>query len=545
MVWRADAPQGNAAYQIRYEIIPYTSGRVLDLGCGPWKAWPHFISWDNLTEWQELKWKPDIIGDATKLDIIASKSMDAVFSSHLLEHIEDHISALKEWWRVIKIGGYLVLYLPHKDFYPNIGEDGANHAHVHDFIPKDIISIFKENASDWDLVVSEARGGGDEYSFFQVFKRLPSGEGQKYSYMSTRPPKSCGIVRYGGIGDMLQAASLIARLKKDGYHITLYTTPKGQDVLKHDPNIDEFILQDSGQVPNQDLPKFWDVLKEKHDKFINLSESVEGTFLALEGRTNHTWPQPVRHKYMNVNYLEFAYNLAGIQCGQDRPPEPVLFYATDREKRIAAQRRSKILSTILTSDSSHDTTVTSDGGNQNVVTSGESGKVILWALSGSSLHKAWPYMDAVIAEFMLKTKDIHFVLVGDDFCKLLEQGWENEPRVHLRSGEWSIRDTLAFAEVCDLVIGPETSVLNLDNVPRIIFLSHASKENLTKYWENYIAITADGCECYPCHMLHYSFEYCTRDEKTGAAMCQAMIEPPEVMQAMVDMLGIAKEKRAA
>jgi ubiquinone/menaquinone biosynthesis C-methylase UbiE len=52
--------------------------------------------------------------------------MDFVYSAHLLEHVQDFESALREWWRVIKPGGYLVLYLPHKKFYPNIGVPGSN-----------------------------------------------------------------------------------------------------------------------------------------------------------------------------------------------------------------------------------------------------------------------------------------------------------------------------------------------------------------------------------------------------------------------------------
>jgi len=110
MVWKADAPQGNESAKIKYEIVPYTRGRVLELGSGPWRTFPHFTTVDNQCEWG-TNWKPDFFSDATDLSLFASQSCDAVFSSHLLEHIEDYHAALQEWWRVVKPNGYLLLYI--------------------------------------------------------------------------------------------------------------------------------------------------------------------------------------------------------------------------------------------------------------------------------------------------------------------------------------------------------------------------------------------------------------------------------------------------
>lgn len=44
-------------------------------------------------------------------------SQDAVHSSHCLEHISDYRSALAECSRVLKVGGYLVLTVPHRWLY--------------------------------------------------------------------------------------------------------------------------------------------------------------------------------------------------------------------------------------------------------------------------------------------------------------------------------------------------------------------------------------------------------------------------------------------
>lgn len=44
-------------------------------------------------------------------------TQDAVFSSHCLEHIEDYVGALREWHRVLKIGGFMVISVPHQFLY--------------------------------------------------------------------------------------------------------------------------------------------------------------------------------------------------------------------------------------------------------------------------------------------------------------------------------------------------------------------------------------------------------------------------------------------
>ena len=57
---------------------------------------------------------------------------DFIFSSHCLEDFADIPAVLTEWWRKIKLGGYLVLLLPDMEGgrYPKVGESGGNPSHV-------------------------------------------------------------------------------------------------------------------------------------------------------------------------------------------------------------------------------------------------------------------------------------------------------------------------------------------------------------------------------------------------------------------------------
>ena len=47
MVWRLEDPMGDEASKVKYDVVEYTRGAVLDLGCGPSKAFPHFIGVDS------------------------------------------------------------------------------------------------------------------------------------------------------------------------------------------------------------------------------------------------------------------------------------------------------------------------------------------------------------------------------------------------------------------------------------------------------------------------------------------------------------------
>ena len=502
MVWRADDPQGNEAGKIKHLIVPYTRGIGLDLGCGPSKAFPHFIGVDSCkdTELFGVQMRPDlVVEDCTDInDTVEDGSCDFVFSSHLLEHIQDYRRALKSWWKTLKMGGHLVLYLPHKKFYPNIGLPGSNPDHKHDFAPSDILAAMTEAGSSWECLIDEERSEGREYSFLQVYRKTEDGQHRITAHVK-RPPKTACVVRYGGFGDQLMAANILPALKREGFHVTFMTTPKGRDILREDPHIDAWIIQDDDQVPNHELGDYFDAWRPRFDRFINLCESVEGTLLTMPGRIAHTWPDAVRAQFCDRNYLEFTSQIAQLPYSSESR-----FYATDDEKAWAQTQRGK-------------------------------GFYVMYALAGSSLHKFYPGQDAVIDAVLTLRPDAHFVLVGDDACKILEFGWEKNPRVTCLSGELSIRKTLALANAMDCVIGPETGVLNavaFEPMRKVVLLSHSSHENLTKHWTNTVAIAGD-VPCFPCHRLHYDDRWCHRDEETAAAMCQKMIAPETVVGAIL------------
>ncbi len=71
-------------------------------------------------DWTEIRLdidpqvRPDILGQVTRMELIDDASMDAVWSSHNLEHLESHEvpRALAEIRRILKPEGFVMITLP-------------------------------------------------------------------------------------------------------------------------------------------------------------------------------------------------------------------------------------------------------------------------------------------------------------------------------------------------------------------------------------------------------------------------------------------------
>lgn len=93
--------------------------RFLHVGCGPAKKGPRTPGFDS-DEWAEIRLdidasvNPDVIASITDLSPIEPASLDAVFSSHNIEHLYPHEApvALGEFHRVLKDDGFVVITCP-------------------------------------------------------------------------------------------------------------------------------------------------------------------------------------------------------------------------------------------------------------------------------------------------------------------------------------------------------------------------------------------------------------------------------------------------
>src|SRR5262249_48041328 len=92
---------------------------VLHVGCGVPKVEKLHERYRN-DGWFELRCdinpavKPHILADMKHLPMLPDGAVDAVWNSHTIEHLFAHEVpvALKEWQRVLKIGGEILMTLP-------------------------------------------------------------------------------------------------------------------------------------------------------------------------------------------------------------------------------------------------------------------------------------------------------------------------------------------------------------------------------------------------------------------------------------------------
>jgi predicted SAM-dependent methyltransferase len=92
---------------------------LLHVGCGP-KRKDRTTAGFNQPQWRELRLdidvsvKPDVVGTMTDMRAVADASVDAVFSSHNIEHLYPHEVpvALAEFKRVLRDDGFVVITCP-------------------------------------------------------------------------------------------------------------------------------------------------------------------------------------------------------------------------------------------------------------------------------------------------------------------------------------------------------------------------------------------------------------------------------------------------
>lgn len=103
--YRGETAKARARRMRKGFFATYCVGRGLDIGYGGDLLSDNCVGWDLEH------------GDAQLLDGISDDTIDFVYSSHILEHLDDACEALRNWYRVVRPGGYLILFVPDRDLY--------------------------------------------------------------------------------------------------------------------------------------------------------------------------------------------------------------------------------------------------------------------------------------------------------------------------------------------------------------------------------------------------------------------------------------------
>lgn len=159
----------------RSVLAPYCNGVGIDIGAGgdPINSTALCIDHPNHELRAHTGQTPTHLSwDASKLPF-ESESLDYVYSSHCLEDAIDTVGWLREWLRVIKPGGKLVLFLPDQAAYVAHCESNGtlpNQAHKHaNFSLKYVLGCLKLcGVREVDTIQPQGPFPGSSYSFALV-----------------------------------------------------------------------------------------------------------------------------------------------------------------------------------------------------------------------------------------------------------------------------------------------------------------------------------------------------------------------------------------
>jgi len=158
----------------RERLKDYCSGFGLDLGFGGDKIVPWAIGVDLPNPYTRVGIDfQNFACDARDLSAFGDNAFDFVFSSHLLEDFENTEEVVREWGRVIKPGGNLVLYLPDEQLYrKHCRETGQtyNKHHKHENFSADYLREILSRIPCLHLV--RVTDHVDDYSFEIVARKI-------------------------------------------------------------------------------------------------------------------------------------------------------------------------------------------------------------------------------------------------------------------------------------------------------------------------------------------------------------------------------------
>lgn len=166
----------------------YFVGDGLDLGGKPDPLAIYAELFSRIRSVRTWDWED---GDAQFLESIEDESIDFVHSSHCLEHLVDPHLGLKNWLRVLKPGGHIVVTIPDEDMYEQgVFPSTFNRDHKWTF------TVFKEASwSDKSInVVELLKALGPEADIIKIEQLISTYRFNLPRYDQTLSPVAeCGI----------------------------------------------------------------------------------------------------------------------------------------------------------------------------------------------------------------------------------------------------------------------------------------------------------------------------------------------------------------
>ena len=240
--------------------------------------------------------------------------------------------------------------------------------------------------------------------------------------------KTAIVHRYGAYGDHIHWSMIPRILHEEGYKVDIDVNYKGVQLFTHNPYVNKIhFYEPRKDTTIEDLKTRWEELDNNYDKVINLQWSLEYGTIAMENMPQFWWSQEARRKLYNKNYYDFTLDWAGYGKLKKQSIRGEVYYTEDEHaivKKFLEPYKDKF--------------------------------VLLVNLSGTGLHKIYPYMGQVVQRFIDTHDNVVVITTGDKQCQVLE--WEHD-RVICKSGVWPFRQVLLVAKYVDGVIGCESGLM--------------------------------------------------------------------------------------
>lgn len=279
------------------------------------------------------------------------------------------------------------------------------------------------------------------------------------------------VLRGGqGIGDLLFTTPIPRLLAGEGFDVDVGVWPHNQAVYAFNPHVKNLVF-----YPEPEKYLEWkEELEKTYERIVFLGDTLEVKYLHRTDGLFGTIPplEERRTKAVGQNYINETVRTAGFDVKPDQFFVPEL-YESPEETKILDRYRQEL---------------TVDGR-----------KIVFWNLNGSTKNKCivqgFHYMKAVLAQV---PDSLHFIVDG------FESEMANMPDdSRVKHSSWDLRTSLLLTQLADVVIGPESALVNAAgayDTPKVIFYSHSTPENLGIGYKNHYPI-CPSCDCHPCYLL--------------------------------------------
>lgn len=147
-----------------------TGKKVVELGVGARKTVPEAVGVDRIAKGDvipvlgESISVADVVADVTDTLPFKDEQFDCLIARHILEHCQDTIKTLREWSRIVSIGGRLLIVVPDQSITNTIP---MNPEHLVSFTPASLTSLCEAIG----LKEVKAEQGYNGVSFLGVYEK--------------------------------------------------------------------------------------------------------------------------------------------------------------------------------------------------------------------------------------------------------------------------------------------------------------------------------------------------------------------------------------